>query len=73
MKKSVLAASLASMYLLGYLLAFNFNAPADVILFMFLLAPFIVIWMAVTILKDNSVTIPELKEGQEWGYQDKRF
>ena len=72
MKKSDLAASLASMYLLAYVLAFNFNAPADVIFFMFILSPFVVIWMAVTILKDRSVSVPEFKNGEEWGYQDKR-
>lgn len=71
MKKSILAACIASAYLLVYLFAFNYNAPVKVLIFLFVFSPVMVIWMAVTILKDNSVDVAELKADEEYGYQDK--
>jgi hypothetical protein len=71
MKKSVFATIIVSLYLLIYHLAFNFAAPADIIISMFLLAPFLMIWMSVSIMKDKSTEVAELKEGEEWGYQDR--
>ena len=71
MKRSILATTVVTIYLLIYHAAFSFNVPADVIISMFILAPFMMIWMVVNILKDNSTEVIELKEGEEWGYQDR--
>ena len=71
MKRSILATAAVTLYLLIYHVAFHFNAPADIIISMFFLAPFMMIWMVVNILKDNSTEVIELKEGEEWGYQDR--
>jgi hypothetical protein len=38
---------------------------------MFSLSPFLVIWMAYTILKYAPFNGRELKENEEYGYQDK--
>ena len=71
MKKSFIAACLGSLYVLAYVVAFNFNAPTDVTMTMFIFSPFVVIGMTVTILKDSTMPVRELKEGEEWGYQDR--
>lgn len=71
MKKSVGPTIIVSLYLLMYHLAFNFDAPSDLIISMFLLSPFLLIWMAVSIMKDKSTEVVELKESEEWGYQDR--
>jgi hypothetical protein len=36
-----------------------------------LLGPGLVIWMVIHVLKDQSVRIRDLGEGEEWGYQDR--
>lgn len=43
----------------------------DIIILMFLLIPFLTIWMAFVILKYGRKPVRELKEGEEWGYQDR--
>lgn len=39
--------------------------------FMFGGAPFLLLWLAFTIVRHGKYTGPELKENEEWGYQDK--
>lgn len=36
-----------------------------------LMGPVLVPWMVVRVLKDQSVQVRELAEGEEWGYQDR--
>lgn len=36
-----------------------------------LMGPVLVPWMVVRVLKDRSVQVRELAEGEEWGYQDR--
>jgi hypothetical protein len=36
-----------------------------------LLGPGLVIWMVIHVLKDKSVRLRDLEEGEEWGYQDR--
>jgi hypothetical protein len=71
MKPSVRATVIVTLYLLVYHVAFNFNAPSDLIISLFLLSPFLMIWMAISIMKDKSTEVAELREGEEWGYQDR--
>ena len=38
---------------------------------MFILSPILLVWMVVVVLKHGKYNGPELKGGEEWGYQDK--
>lgn len=70
LKKPTLAAIIVTLYLVVYYILFQAGAPEDIILTMFALSPFLVIWMVMTILKYGKYEGPELKEDEEWGYQD---
>ncbi len=59
-------------YLVVYTILFQLNASFDVLAIMFLLSPFLVIWMVYTILKYGKYEGRELEENEEWGYQDKK-
>ncbi len=39
----------------------------------FMLSPLLVTGMVVAVLKGQDTAVPELKEGQDWGYSDKEF
>lgn len=62
---------LVTLYLIIYSLLHQSGASLQLLGAMFLASPFLVIWMAYTILKYASYNGPELKEDEEWGYQDK--
>ena len=44
---------------------------SDLVLFIFCISPFLMIWLVVTILKDDFYRGRELGPGEHWGYQDK--
>jgi hypothetical protein len=46
------------------------GASENIINGLFALSPFCVVWMAITIMKYGKYTGPELREDEEWGYQD---
>jgi hypothetical protein len=58
-------------YLVIYTLLSQLGASLDVVTLMFCLSPFLVIWMAYSILKYASFEGKELGEDEEWGYSDK--
>ena len=60
-----------TLYLIIYTLLHQSGASLKVLGAMFLASPFLVIWMAYTILKYGSYNGRELAENEEWGYQDK--
>lgn len=70
LKKPAVAAVIVTLYLVSYYILFHAGAHEDIILTMFIASPFLVIWMAITILKHGKYEGPELKEDEEWGYQD---
>jgi hypothetical protein len=72
MKKSILSTSIVSSFLLLYHFIFQLNGFSDVIICMFIAAPFLMGWMVLSILTDNSIAVKELDKDEEWGYQDKR-
>lgn len=46
--------------------------PSDgVIITLFTICPLIVVWMVWQVLRDRSVPVRDLKQGEEWGYQDR--
>jgi hypothetical protein len=62
---------LVTFYLVIYTVLHQSGASLKLLGAMFLASPFLVIWMAYTILKYASYEGRELEENEEWGYQDK--
>jgi hypothetical protein len=58
-------------YLIIYTLIHQFGGSLKVLGTMFLLSPFLVVWMAYTIIKHAPYNGKELNEDEEWGYGDK--
>jgi hypothetical protein len=71
MKNHKLSTVFVTAYLVIYTFLFQAGAPLDVLAWMFVLSPFLVIWMAYTILRYGKYDDRELRENEEWGYQDK--
>ena len=71
MKKSTIATWFVTIYLIVYTSFCFYGVYPDAQLVMFFLSPFLVITMAIMILKEKNIKVKELEEGQEWGYQEK--
>lgn len=71
LRKPGFAVFVTTFYLILYYILFNFQAPTSVIATMFIFAPFLVAWMAYTILRYGEFKGKELEENEEWGYSDK--
>jgi len=71
MRNHKFSTAFATVYLLVYTLLFNLGVSFDVLSVMFLLSPFIVIWMAYTIIRYGKYDGRQLEENEEWGYQDR--
>jgi hypothetical protein len=64
------ATSFVTLYLVIYTILFQTGASSAVLTGMFAASPFLVIWMAITIMKYGKYSGRELEEQEEWGYQD---
>jgi hypothetical protein len=71
MKRHQFATLFVSLYLLVYTVLFHAGAPLQVLGVMFLISPFLVLWMVYSILRYGTYTGRELGPDEEWGYQDK--
>jgi hypothetical protein len=71
LKNPFISTSLVTAYLLIYNALFFTGASFNILAAMFILSPFLVIWMAMTILMDKKYEVKELEEDEEWGYADK--
>jgi len=58
-------------YLVIYIILINTGLLFIIIPYLYIISPFLIVWMVACILKDNIVAYPELKENEEWGYADK--
>jgi hypothetical protein len=70
MKNYKLATVFVTLYLIIYTILLRLDISLNISLFMFSLSPFLVLWMVYTILKYAPYKGRELKENEEWGYQD---
>lgn len=70
MKNYKFATLFVTAYLVLYAVFTANNTPYSVVTAMFVLSPFLVIWMAFTVLKYARYPGKELND-EEWGYQDK--
>jgi hypothetical protein len=71
MKRDILSATIVTTYLVVYTVLFHAGAPLPVLGSMFLLSPFLVLWMVYSIIKHGVYKGKELEETEEWGYADK--
>ena len=71
MKQAYFAVILVSIYLLIYTIFAHSPAMGWLTPTMFVLSPFLVIWMVYTVLKKGEYNGPELASEQEFGYQDR--
>jgi len=58
-------------YLVIYIILINTRLLFELIPYLYIVSPFLIVWMVACILKDTRVKYPELKENEEWGYADK--
>lgn len=70
MKNPKTAIILTTLYLVVYTLAGQLYSNLSLMLFMFSISPVILIWMVYTILKFGTYSGKELKDNEEWGYED---
>jgi hypothetical protein len=66
-----LVTAFVTIYLIVYTLLHQAGASFRLLAFMFVLSPFLVGWMAYTILRFGKYEGRELQESEEWGYQDR--
>jgi len=65
------AVIIATLYLVVYVILFQTALSVTVLSYLFLISPFLMIWLVYTVLRDVSEEYPELGEDEEWGYRDK--
>ncbi len=70
MNSSKFSVLTVSLYLLVYTIIAHNAALSWLAPFLYLLSPFLVIWMVYTVLKKGVYNGPELQPGEEFGYQD---
>ena len=47
------------------------DLPLWVYFLLFAAAPFLMIWLVWTVLRDRSMPMRDLQDGDEWGYRDR--
>ncbi|KIC90585.1 hypothetical protein [Flavihumibacter sp. ZG627] len=72
MNRSVIVAIIATLYLLVYIILYVLGAGSGLVTILFTLSPLVVLWLVFTVLKDDSVPVRELEDGEEWGYADRQ-
>jgi hypothetical protein len=70
LRNPAFATTFVTVYLIIYTVLFHTGAPEAVITAMFAASPFLVIWMAITIMRFGKYSGRELDDNEEWGYQD---
>lgn len=70
-KKPAFSVTVVTLYWLLYYFLYYQGIPDWLVTVMFLVAPFLMIWMGYTILRYGRFTDVELKDGEEWGYSDR--
>ncbi len=71
MRKLPISVHIVTLALLVNVLLGLFDGPGGLVLTMFLAGPFLMVWMVLHVLKDRSVPVRDLEEGEQWGYQDR--
>ena len=72
LKHPYILAILLTFYLLAYVVMLQLNILPNVTMIMFFLSPFLIITLAYSILRYGTYGGPELKDDEQWGYQDRQ-
>lgn len=70
-KRPSFSVTVVTVYWLLYYFLYYQGIPDWLVTVLFLIAPFLMIWMGYTILRFGRFADAELKEGEEWGYSDR--
>ena len=71
LRSAAFATTFVTLYLVIYTVLFHTGASSAITSYMFAASPFLVVWMAFTIMKYGKYSGPELDD-KEWGYQDEQ-
>lgn len=71
LKRPSFAIAIASLYVIVYYVMYAYVQDFRYVIWMFMGAPFVLGWMAYTIIRFGKYNGMDLKEGEEWGYADK--
>lgn len=69
--KAISAVIIATLYLIIYVILFRTGISFTILSYLFLISPFLMIWLVYTVIRDHYEKYPELGEDEEWGYRDK--
>lgn len=72
LSRDIIAVSLATFYLLIYIILLQFDATIRAGFTMLLFSPFIICWMVYAVLRHGRFYGKELND-REFGYQDKEY
>lgn len=72
MRNPKIVIGVVSVYLLLFTVLGQLNADISLMLLMFSISPIVVVWMVYTVLRYGIYPGKELKENEEWGYEDFR-
>ncbi len=71
-KNPTFAAVFATVYLLVYVIVLQLDFLPNVTTVLFFFSPALLVWLAYTVIRHGKYTGTDLKEDEEWGYQDWR-
>ena len=72
MKTAIIAVILLTAYLIFYMTLFQTGASFELLSYLFLASPLVVIFCVYKVLTEKNFPYPSFNEGEEWGYLDKR-
>jgi len=70
LRNPAFATTFVTLYLVIYTVLFHTDTSLAILTIMFAASPFLVAWMAITIMKYGKYSGRELDDNEEWGYQD---
>lgn len=71
LKNSSFSITAVTVYLVVYCILLRIESTQSIGVLMFVISPFLLIWMVYTILKYGVYTGRELAEDEEYGYEDR--
>ena len=70
--KPLRVVSIVSGILLLYCILVGFRVSLPLITFIFAISPFLLLWIAYSIIRHGAYDGTEFQQDEEWGYQDKK-
>ncbi|MEQ1798838.1 MAG: hypothetical protein ABL872_12855 [Lacibacter sp.] len=71
-KNPIFAAAFSTVYLLVYVIFLQMDFLPNVTAVLFFFSPAVLVWLAYTVIRHGKYTGTDLREDEEWGYQDWR-